>query len=182
MNEATLAAAETAEDLVASLTLEEKVFLLEGVDFWRTRAVDRLGVPSLFLTDGPHGVRKAREATGAFGVADNIPSTAFPPAATVANSWDAENARRMGAAIARESVDRGVHVLLAPGVNIKRNPLCGRNFEYFSEDPLISGVFGSAFVQGVQSEGVAASVKHFAANSNENFRFVGDSQIGRAHV
>lgn len=159
------------------MTLAEKVRLLEGVSSWNTFAVERLGVPALYLTDGPHGVRKVRSEAGAFGVADNVPSSAFPTSAAVANSWDAENARLIGAAIGREAADLGVDVLLAPGVNIKRNPLCGRNFEYYSEDPLLSGAFGSAFVQGVQGEGVAASVKHFAANSNEEYRFVGDSQV-----
>ncbi len=164
-------------DRVAELTLDEKIRLLEGHASWRTMGVERLGIPSLYLTDGPHGVRRTRAEDGAFGIAGNIPSTCFPPAVTVANSWDPGNAQRVGSAIARECRDLGVDVLLAPGVNIKRNPLCGRNFEYFSEDPLISGLFGSAFVQGVQGEGVSASVKHFAANSNEDFRFVGDSVV-----
>ncbi|RXZ49812.1 beta-glucosidase [Agromyces binzhouensis] len=165
------------DDLLAELTLDEKALLLEGVDSWRTNAIPRLGIPSLVLTDGPHGVRMVRDDGGAFGVGDSRPSTSFPTSATVAHSWDPEHARRMGAAIARESRDFGVDVLLAPGVNIMRNPRCGRNFEYFSEDPLVSGAFGSAFVQGVQGEGVATSVKHFAANSSEDHRFVGDSLV-----
>ncbi|WP_456284382.1 beta-glucosidase [Microbacterium sp. JZ70] len=165
------------ESAVDALTLEEKALLVEGVGAWNTNAVDRLGIPALFVTDGPHGVRKVRSADGGFGVSDNEPSTAFPTTATVAGSWDPENARRMGAAIAHECVDLGVDVLLAPGVNIKRHPLCGRNFEYYSEDPLLSGVLGTAFVEGVQSNGVGTSLKHFAANSNENYRFVGDSIV-----
>ena len=160
-----------------ALTSDEKLLLLQGTAFWNTNSIPRLGIPSLYVTDGPHGVRKARAAAGAFGVADNEPATAFPPAATLANTWNPPLARSVGAAIAREARNRGVHVVLAPGVNIKRNPLCGRNFEYYSEDPLISGVFGEAFVEGVQSEGVAASVKHFAANSSEDFRFVGNSLV-----
>ncbi|WP_431219924.1 glycoside hydrolase family 3 N-terminal domain-containing protein [Leifsonia xyli] len=167
----------SCETLLSSLTLEEKARLLEGHDFWGTYPVDRLGIRRLFLTDGPHGVRKVRAAEGAFGVSDNVPSTAFPPAVTVASTWDPSYASRLGAAIGHEAVDMNVDVMLGPGVNIKRNPLCGRNFEYFSEDPLVSGVFGAAFVQGVQSQGVAASVKHFAANSNEDYRFVGDSLV-----
>lgn len=163
--------------LIAELSLAEKVLLLEGVDSWQTNAIERLGVRSLFLTDGPHGVRKVVAASGGFGLAGNTPSTAFPPSVTLASTWDLRQARRMGAAIAQECLALGVDVLLAPGVNIKRNPLCGRNFEYYSEDPLISGAFGTAFVQGVQSEGVGASVKHLAANSNEDFRFVGDSLV-----
>jgi beta-glucosidase len=165
------------QGLLAELTLEEKVRMLEGVSSWRTFGVERLGIPALFLTDGPHGVRKSRDADGAFGVADNVPSTAFPTSATLANSWDPENARRAGAAIGRECVDLGVDVLLAPGINLQRSPLCGRNFEYYSEDPLVSAAFGTAFVRGVQAQGVAASVKHFAANSNEDYRFVGDSLV-----
>jgi beta-glucosidase len=164
-------------DLLADLSLAEKVLLLEGIDSWRTNAIERLGIRSLFLTDGPHGVRKVVAASGAFGLALNKPSTAFPPSVTLASTWDLQQARRMGAAIARECLALGVHVLLAPGVNIKRNPLCGRNFEYYSEDPLLSGAFGTAFVQGVQGEGVGTSVKHLAANSNEDFRFVGDSLV-----
>ncbi len=150
---------------------------MEGTSSWNTNDVPRLKVPSLFLTDGPHGLRKVRKATGGFGVSDNEHSTAFPTSATVASSWNAENAYRMGEAIATECIAAGVDVLLAPGVNIKRSPLCGRNFEYYSEDPLISGAFGEAFVKGVQSRGVGCSVKHYAANSNENYRFIGDSII-----
>ena len=167
----------TPEDVLSRLSTQEKVLLLEGVDSWRTNAVPRLGVRSLHLTDGPHGVRRVREAAGGFGVADNVPSTAFPTSVTVASSWDVDAAYRLGVALGRECADADVDVLLAPGVNIKRSPLCGRNFEYFSEDPLVSGVFGSAVVRGIQSQGVAASVKHFAANSNEDFRFVGDSVV-----
>lgn len=159
------------------LTLGEKVRLLEGVGSWTTTPVARVGIPALFVTDGPHGVRRVRADSGAFGVSDNVPATAFPTAATVAASWDPANARLMGEAIGHEAHDLGVDVVLGPGVNITRSPLCGRTFEYYSEDPLVSGVFGSAFVQGVQSRGVGASVKHFAANSTEDFRFVGNSLV-----
>ncbi|MGI9824445.1 glycoside hydrolase family 3 N-terminal domain-containing protein [Agromyces sp. Marseille-Q5079] len=164
-------------ELVGQLTLEEKASLLEGTEAWNTNGVQRLGIRRLFLTDGPHGVRKVRANTGAFGLAEAEPSTSFPTSTTLAKTWDPELSRAVGAAIGRESAALGVDVLLAPGVNLMRSPLCGRNFEYFSEDPLVSGVFGSAFVQGVQSEGVATSVKHFAANSNEDYRFVGDSVV-----
>lgn len=165
------------EELLAQLTLDEKALLLEGVDSWKTNAMPRLGIRSLSLTDGPHGVRKVRAVGGGFDLADNVPSTAFPTSATLASTWDPALAFAMGAAIANECRALGVDVLLAPGVNIKRSPLCGRNFEYFSEDPLVSGSFGSAFVRGAQSEGVGTSLKHFAANSNEDYRFVGDSQV-----
>lgn len=173
----TAAAATAVDEQLAQLTLEEKILLLEGVDSWRTHAVPRLGIRSLYLTDGPHGVRKVRSTAGGFDIADNAHSTAFPTSATLASTWNPDLARRMGEAIAAECRALGVDVLLAPGVNIKRSPLCGRNFEYFSEDPLVSGVFGSAFVRGVQAGGVGTSLKHFAANSNEDFRFVGDSVV-----
>lgn len=161
----------------ADLTIEEKALLLEGVEAWKTHAIPRLGGRSLFLTDGPHGLRKVREAGGGFSVADNVHSTAFPTAVTLASSWNPDNAHQMGVAIARECVAEKVDLLLGPGINIKRSPLCGRNFEYFSEDPLVSGAFGAAFVRGVQSQGVGTSVKHFAVNSNEDYRFVGDSVV-----
>jgi beta-glucosidase len=164
-------------DLVGQLTLAEKALLLEGVDSWNTNSVDRIGIRRLFLTDGPHGVRKVTENAGAFGLAEAEPSTAFPTSTTLAKTWNRDLAHQVGVAIGRESAAMGVDVLLAPGVNIMRSPLCGRNFEYFSEDPLVSGAFGTAFVRGVQSTGVAASVKHFAANSNEDFRFTGDSLV-----
>jgi beta-glucosidase len=164
-------------DLIGALTLDEKILLLEGHESWHTTAVPRLGIPALLLTDGPHGVRKVRSDSGAFGIADTEHATAFPTSATLASTWEPELAERMGRAIGYESIERGVDVLLAPGVNIKRNPLCGRNFEYFSEDPLVSGRFGAEFVRGVESMGVATSVKHLAANSNEDFRFVGDSLV-----
>jgi len=167
----------TVDSLVAGLALDEKTLLLEGVDAWNTNGVERLGVRRLFVTDGPHGVRKVRDNAGAFGLAEAEPSTSFPTSTTLAKTWNPRLAHEVGAAIGRESAALGVDVLLAPGVNIVRSPLCGRNFEYYSEDPLISGVFGAAFVRGVQSEGVAASVKHFAANSNEDFRFTGDSVV-----
>lgn len=165
------------ERLLGELTVAEKVRLLEGSQSWRTHPVDRLGIPALFLTDGPHGVRRVREVEGAFGVSNNHPSTAFPPAVTLASTWDPAYAARMGEAIAAEASDLGVDVVLAPGVNIKRNPLCGRNFEYFSEDPLLTGALGAAFVRAVEERGIATSVKHFAANSNEDYRFVGDSVV-----
>lgn len=173
----TAASPPTAEQRLGELTLDEKILLLEGRESWHTHPVTRLGIRSICLTDGPHGVRKARADAGGFGLADTETSTAFPTAATLASTWNLELAERMGAAIGEECRALGVDVLLAPGVNIKRSPLCGRNFEYFSEDPLVSGMFGTAFVRGVQSRGVGTSLKHFAANSNEDYRFVGDSVV-----
>lgn len=156
------------------LTKKEKSALLQGTDFMYTHGVPRLGVPRLAMADGPHGLRK-QIGGGDNGVSKSEPATAFPTAACVASSWNPENAEQIGRAIGEECRYYGVHMLLGPGVNIKRNPLCGRNFEYYSEDPLLAGKFGAAFVRGVQSMGVSACLKHFALNNQENFRFVGNS-------
>ena len=162
------------EQLMQELTVEEKAALVSGTDFMYTNPIPRLGVPSLRMSDGPHGLRLQKEG-GDNGVSESEPATSFPTAATTASSWNPENTRKMGEAIAQECRYYGVHTLLGPGVNIKRNPLCGRNFEYFSEDPLLAGVMGAAEVNGVQSKGVGVSVKHFALNNSENFRFMGNS-------
>ena len=139
-----------------------------------TNPIPRLGIPSLCMSDGPHGLRKQTEG-GDNGISKSEPATAFPTAVTTASGWNPENLKKMGAAIGRECRHYGVHTLLGPGVNIKRNPLCGRNFEYFSEDPYLAGVLGAAEVEGVQSRGVGVSVKHFAMNNSENYRFMGNS-------
>ena len=162
------------EKILAQMTVEEKAALVSGTDFMYTNPIPRLGVPSLCTSDGPHGLRK-QTGSGDNGISESEPATAFPTAACTASGWNPENLRRMGAAIAEECRYYGVHTLLGPGVNIKRNPLCGRNFEYFSEDPLLSGVLGSAMVEGVQSRAVGVSVKHFALNNSENYRFMGNS-------
>lgn len=164
------------EKLLPQLTLEEKIALLSGTNFMETNPIPRLGIPGLSMADGPHGVRK-QTGSPEHGVSYSEPATAFPTAAGLASSWNVDNARRMGEAIAAEARHHGVHILLGPGVNIKRNPRCGRNFEYFSEDPLLAGALGVAFVQGVQSRGVGVSVKHFAANNQENFRYMGESVV-----
>ena len=158
----------------SELTKKEKSALLQGTDFMYTCGVSRLGVPRLAMADGPHGLRK-QIGGGDNGVSKSEPATAFPTAACVASSWNPENAEQIGRVIGEECRYYGVHMLLGPGVNIKRNPLCGRNFEYYSEDPLLAGKFGAAFVRGVQSMGVSACLKHFALNNQENFRFVGNS-------
>ena len=139
-----------------------------------TNPVPRLSIPSVCTSDGPHGLRKQKNAKDN-GVSESEPATSFPTAATTAASWNPENVYEMGKAIATECAHHEVDVLLGPGINIKRNPLCGRNFEYFSEDPLLAGKMGVAEVKGVQDNGVGVSVKHFAMNNTENYRFMGNS-------
>ncbi|MBQ7060905.1 MAG: glycoside hydrolase family 3 protein, partial [Clostridia bacterium] len=161
------------EKLISEMTAEEKAALVAGTDFMYTNPIPRLGIPSLRMSDGPHGLRVQK--AGDNGVSESEPATAFPTAVTTASGWNPENTRKMGEAIARECRYYGVHTLLGPGVNIKRNPLCGRNFEYFSEDPLLAGVIGAAEVSGVESGGVGVCIKHFALNNSENYRFMGNS-------
>jgi beta-glucosidase len=153
-----------------TLSLEQKAALVSGRDFWSTQPIESAGVPSVVLTDGPHGVRRQQGGSDHLGINDAAPATCFPPAVAVGSSWDPEVAGRLGAAIGVEARALGVHVALGPGVNIKRSPLCGRNFEYYSEDPLLAGVLGTAHVRGQQEQGVGASLKHFAANNQETDR------------
>lgn len=159
------------------LTLEERAQLLAGESHWKTHAAPSADIPSLFLSDGPHGLRKQEGAQDCMGIAESRPATCFPTASALACSFDPELVERVGAAIGEEARRQGVDVVLGPGVNIKRHPLCGRNFEYFSEDPVVSGELGAAMVRGVQSRGVGACLKHFAANSQEHARMVSDSVV-----
>lgn len=159
------------------LTLEEKTSILSGLDFWQSRGITRIGLRPMFLADGPHGIRKQAAAADHLGLNPSTPATCFPTAATVANSWDTELAERVGRHLGLEAAVQGVSVLLGPGLNIKRNPRCGRNFEYFSEDPLLTGKLAAAYVRGIQSRGVAACVKHFAGNNQETRRLTIDSVI-----
>ncbi len=160
--------------LLRELTVEEKAALVAGADFMYTNPVPRLGIPSVRMSDGPHGLRVQSEG-GDNGVAGSEPATCFPTAVATASSWNIENTYKMGVAIGEECAHYGVNVLLGPGTNIKRNPLAGRNFEYFSEDPYLAGKMAAAEVKGVQKNGTGVSVKHFALNNSENFRFMGDS-------
>ena len=162
---------------VSSLSLEMRAQLLAGESHWKTYAAPSAGIPSLFLSDGPHGLRKQEGAQDCMGIADSRPATCFPTASALACSFDPELVERVGAAIGEEARRQGVDVVLGPGVNIKRHPLCGRNFEYFSEDPVVSGELGAAMVRGIQSRGVGACLKHFAANSQEHARMVSDSVV-----
>ena len=162
---------------VSRLSLEERAQLLAGESHWKTYDAPGAGIPSLFLSDGPHGLRKQESAQDCMGIAESRPATCFPTASALACSFDPELVERVGAAIGEEARRQGVDVVLGPGVNIKRHPLCGRNFEYFSEDPVVSGELGTAMVRGIQSRGVGACLKHFAANSQEHARMVSDSVV-----
>lgn len=163
------------ETILAQMSLEEKIALCSGKSFWETKAYERYGVPPLFMCDGPHGLRKQENAADMMGVNASRPATCFPAEATTAASWDPALLERIGAAIAEEAREQGVGLVLGPGANLKRNPLCGRNFEYFSEDPLVAGKLAAGFIRGIEGKGVAASLKHFAANSQEFCRFNSDS-------
>jgi beta-glucosidase len=155
---------------VSELTLEEKASLCLGSDFWHTAPVDRLGIPAIMVSDGPHGLRAQLEQGDHVGLLASAPATCFPTASALASSWDLELFRTVGEALGREAKKLGVSVVLGPGINMKRSPLCGRNFEYVSEDPWLAGQLATAMVEGTQSEGVGTSVKHYAANNQEDDR------------
>ncbi|MGP3916297.1 glycoside hydrolase family 3 C-terminal domain-containing protein [Nonomuraea sp. 10N515B] len=155
---------------IGSLSLEQKASLLSGADMWSTHPLPEAGLLAVMLYDGPHGLRYLEDRGDTADIYGSTPSTCFPPAVAVGASWDPEVAAQVGAALGREARTLGVHVVLGPGVNIKRSPLCGRNFEYYSEDPLLSGVLGAAHVRALQEQGPGASVKHFAANNQETER------------
>ncbi|MES2935290.1 MAG: glycoside hydrolase family 3 C-terminal domain-containing protein [Pseudomonadota bacterium] len=163
--------------LLAEMTLEEKAGLCSGLNFWETKAIDRLGIPSIMLTDGPHGLRKQRANSAELGLFDSVPATCFPSAVGLAASWNTELLQSVGAALGLECQVESVGVLLGPGANIKRSPLCGRNFEYFSEDPYLSSHLAAAHIQGVQSQGIGASLKHFAVNNQEQRRLTIDAVV-----
>lgn len=165
------------KSLVSELTLEEKAGLTSGKDNWFTKAVERLGVPQVRTSDGPHGLRTQAGETNSLSEDSCVKAVCFPAACATATSFDRDLLSRMGEALGRESQALGVHVLLGPGVNIKRSPLCGRNFEYYSEYPLLAGELGTAFVEGVQSQGVGTSLKHFFANSQEHRRMDSSSEM-----
>lgn len=167
------------ERTLAQLTLEEKASLLTGHDYWNTPVIDRDGVqvPSIMLSDGPHGVRKQKVAGGEANLTESWPATCFPTAASLGSTWDPELVTRVGEALGRESRALGLTVLLGPGANIKRDPRCGRNFEYLSEDPVLSGDLAAALINGIQSQGVGASLKHFAVNNQESDRMRVSAQV-----
>ncbi|MCR5450819.1 MAG: glycoside hydrolase family 3 C-terminal domain-containing protein [Solobacterium sp.] len=168
---------ERIRKILSRMTLEDKISLCNGADFWHSKAMDQYGIPSITMSDGPHGMRVQQGDTDMFGINDSEPATCFPTAVTSGASWDPDLLEEEGKAIGEEGLSYGVDVVLGPGVNIKRDPRCGRNFEYFSEDPYLSGKMGTAWVRGAEGTGIGTSLKHFAANSQEYKRFNGNSQV-----
>ena len=162
---------------ICNLTLEQKCALLSGGDTFQTRALPQCGIPSIWLSDGPHGVRKQAGASDHLGINPSEPATCFPTASAVASSWDPALGEEMGQALGQEAAAQNVAVLLGPGLNVKRSPLCGRNFEYFSEDPYLAGKMAASYIRGIQSNGIAACPKHFAANNQELRRMASDSIV-----
>lgn len=165
------------EEIVAQMTVEEKASLCSGGDFWHTKAVERLGVPAMMVSDGPHGLRKQKDEGDHLGVNDSIVAVCYPAGCASASSFDRELLKKMGKAVGEACQAEGVGVILGPAVNIKRSPLCGRNFEYYSEDPYVAGEIASGFIEGVQSRNVGTSIKHFMANNQETRRMSSDSRV-----
>ena len=165
------------QTLLDTMTLEEKCALLSGKETFKTRALPQYEIPQMWLSDGPHGVRKQAGESDHLGLNPSVPATCFPPAAAIANSWDPALGEEVGQALGEEAAAQDVAVLLGPGLNIKRNPLCGRNFEYFSEDPYLSGKMAAGYIRGIQSKGIAACPKHFAVNNQELRRMVSNSVV-----
>ena len=163
--------------ILSQMTREEKVGLLSGQDVWRLKSVERLGVPGIMLSDGPHGLRKQADEADHLGLNRSETAVCFPTACASACSFDRELLEELGRAIGEEAGGADVQVVLGQGINIKRSPLCGRNFEYFSEDPLVSGKLGASWIKGVQSRGVGTSLKHFAVNNQESRRMTVDAVV-----
>ena len=165
------------KNIIDKMSLEDKVKLCSGADFWNTEEMDEYGIGKISMSDGPHGLRKQEGAGDHLGINDSVPATCFPTACCSSSTWNVDLLEKMGRAIAEEALEYKVDVVLGPGVNIKRNPLCGRNFEYFSEDPYVAGKLGAAWIKGVEGQGVGTSLKHFAGNNQENERLSSDSII-----
>ena len=163
--------------LVKRMSLEEKCALLSGGTQFTTKSIPRLGIPAIRLADGPNGVRRQAGAADHLGLNPSLPATCYPTASTMANSWDVQLNEEMGRYLGEEAKAQRVNVLLGPGVNMKRSPLCGRNFEYYSEDPYLAGKLAAAYIRGVQSNGISACPKHFAVNSQETLRMHSDSVV-----
>lgn len=165
------------EKILQQMTLEDRIALCSGENFWETKKYEKYGIPSLFMCDGPHGLRKQENVADMLGVNESRKATCFPAEVTTAGSWDPELLTAIGSAIGQEAMEQGVGLVLGPGVNLKRNPLCGRNFEYFSEDPYLAGKLAAGFIRGAEAQGIGTSLKHFAANSQELSRFTSDSVL-----
>ena len=168
---------EKIEKIIASMSLKDKIALCSGKDFWHTKDFEKYGIPSIMMADGPHGLRKQIFTSDMLGLNGSVETTCFPTAVTSGSTWNRELLEKEGEAIAEEALANDVAIVLGPGLNIKRNPLCGRNFEYFSEDPVLSGEMAASFVRGLQKNGVACSLKHFACNNQEYLRFSSDSLV-----
>lgn len=165
------------EQILKQMTLEDKIALCSGGNFWETKKYVKYGIPSVFMCDGPHGLRKQEDVADMLGVNESRKATCFPAEVTTAGSWDPELLTEIGKAIGEEAKEQGIGLVLGPGANLKRNPLCGRNFEYFGEDPYLAGKLAAGFICGVEAQGVSTSLKHFAANSQETSRFNSDSVL-----
>ena len=165
------------EKILQQMTLEDKIALCSGENFWETKKYEKYGIPSLFMCDGPHGLRKLEDVADMLGVNEARKATCFPAEVTTAGSWDPELLTAIGSAIGEEAREQGVGLVLGPGANLKRNPLCGRNFEYFSEDPYLAGKLAAGFIRGAEAQGIGTSLKHFAVNSQEKSRFTSDSVL-----
>ncbi len=164
-------------EILAQMTLEEKAAICDGADFWHLKGIEKYGFPSIMVCDGPHGLRKKDYSKKGDSLSNSVPAISYPTAATTAASWDPELLYEMGVALGKKCLKEEVGVLLGPGINMKRSPLCGRNFEYFSEDPILAGELAAGFINGVQSQGVGTSLKHFCANSQETRRMTCDSVV-----
>lgn len=165
------------DNIIKSMTIMEKASLCSGEGFWNLKSIERLHIPSIIMSDGPNGLRKQVASEDILGINESVPATCFPPSVTTASSWNKELLKEIGAAIAEECIQENVSVILGPGINIKRSPLCGRNFEYISEDPYVAGEMASALVNGIQSKGVGACLKHFAVNNQEDRRMSIDAIV-----
>lgn len=165
------------KEIISQMTLEEKASLCSGLNFWNTKSIERLNIPSIMMTDGPHGLRKQAASADHLGINESVPSTCFPTASALACSWNRDLLKEMGVALGEECQAEDVSIILGPGVNIKRSPLCGRNFEYYSEDPYLSSELAKNQIQGTQSQGVGTSLKHFAANNQEHRRMTIDTIV-----
>lgn len=165
------------KEIIAEMTLEDKIKLCSGASFWESERMEQYGIPSFFMSDGPHGLRTQKKESDHLGINKSEKSTCFPTASASAASWNPGLLREMGEAIGEEALSYGVDVVLGPGVCMKRNPLCGRNFEYFSEDPYLAGVMGTNWIRGAQGKGIGTSLKHYAANNQEQDRMMGDSMV-----